>query len=162
MNNEPDFSLQIAGSRERESERQFLRSRIAIRKPILHLRPFREDRRIRYRTCRNLIRIRERFQLWRVSTLLDDFETRFWLGLRSVEGCALSRDKKLARVNFTQHFTRALFVRKRIMQLSLVTFQLCNFLAPKFCTKNVCVKRWWNWQQMSISSTFYACLFWMN
>jgi len=26
-----------------------------------------------------------------------------------------------------------------------ILFQLCNFLVPKFRTKNARVKRWWNW-----------------
>jgi hypothetical protein len=28
-------------------------------------------------------------------------------------------------------------------------------LEPKFCTKIALIKRWWNWQQVSISSTFW-------
>jgi len=32
-------------------------------------------------------------------------------------------------------------------------------LAPKFCTKNALIKCWWNWDQLSISSTFYTRVF---
>jgi len=37
----------------------------------------------------------------------------------------------------------------------LVTFWLCQ----KIHTKNSYVKQWWNWRQVSISSTFYTCVF---
>jgi len=47
------------------------------------------------------------------------------------------------RCIFHQHFMRTFFVQKQIAQLSLATFHLCNFLAPKFHKKNARIKRWW-------------------
>jgi len=35
--------------------------------------------------------------------------------------------------------------------------QRCN-LVPKFCTKNACVKRWWNWYLVSSPVTYGRCL----
>jgi len=52
----------------------------------------------------------------------------FWIVLRSISS------------TFYAHF----FVQKQITQLSLVTFQLCNFLHKNFAQK-MCSKRWWNW-----------------
>jgi len=45
---------------------------------------------------------------------------------------------------FHHHFTREFFVQKQIEQLFSNYVQLCNFLAPKFCTKNARIKHWWN------------------
>ncbi len=36
----------------------------------------------------------------------------------------------------------------------VISFQLCNFLAPQFHMKNARVKCWWNWQVL-ILPTFY-------
>ncbi len=53
------------------------------------------------------------------------------------------------RRQFHQHFTYKFFV-----QVSF--WQLWVWLWTNFCTKNAHKKRWWNWRQVSISSTFYV------
>jgi len=63
-------------------------------------------------------------------------------------------------VRFHQHFMRAFFVQKCCAQLSLFTFQLCNFwwqnIFAKFA-RNMLMKL--TPHQESISSTFFARLF---
>lgn len=50
--------------------------------------------------------------------------------------CQIGRSKEIFFCSqFHQHFTRAFFVRKRITQLYLVTFQLCNFWRQYFIQK---------------------------
>ncbi len=46
---------------------------------------------------------------------------------------------------FHQHLMREFFVRKCFAQLSLVTFQLCNFWCQNANAKKSQIKCWWNW-----------------
>ncbi len=32
----------------------------------------------------------------------------------------------------------------------VILLKRCNFLAPKFCTKDASIKRWWNWLQVGL------------
>ncbi len=49
-------------------------------------------------------------------------------------------------INFIKKFcTKVWFWRQNFVQMRFA--QLCNFSPPKFCTKNVHVKCWWNWRQ---------------
>jgi len=74
-------------------------------------------------------------------------------------------------------FTRNFFVQKRFVHKSAfcnfspITVWLCDFLAQKYWRKNIgakilaqklLLKCWWNWLQVSISSTFYTRFFHMK
>ncbi len=54
------------------------------------------------------------------------------------------------RCQFHQRFTSAFFVRKCVFGAK-ISYKSCilglKFLAPKFRTKILCKKRWWNWPQ---------------
>jgi len=58
--------------------------------------------------------------------------------------CEVQIGRLLVRCQFQQHFLRAFFAAKNYKAEMLgfvILFQLCNFLAPKFRTKNMRVKR---------------------
>ncbi len=74
----------------------------------------------------------------------------------------LNCGKNWHRCQFHQRFTGTFFVQKSFWQLfsSYFLALLKGFWWKKrFCMKNLCVKRWWNWPQVSISPTFYKHIF---
>jgi len=56
-----------------------------------------------------------------------------------------------SRCQFHQRFTRKFFVRISPQSLNITRKSCQNYI----CTKNSRIKCWWNWLQVSISSTFY-------
>jgi len=59
--------------------------------------------------------------------------------------------ERITRCQFHQHFFAHVFCTKDFF---LLTFWLCM----NFRKKSTCIKRWWNWHQESISSTFFSIL----
>jgi hypothetical protein len=95
----------------------------------------------------------ERFVLFSLSSISCRHSQRF-LPLNANSGFWVIWLK--ARYQFRQHFTCKYFFRKCFMQLfSSFVLALAKGFQQKnyFCTKNACIKCWWSWPQVSISTT---------
>ncbi len=63
------------------------------------------------------------------------------------------------RYQFHQHLTHAFFVRKCFFAKNITREKHFCCLAPKVCTKNARIKRWWNWRQVSIAAFLCESVF---
>jgi hypothetical protein len=84
------------------------------------------------------------------------FQTNQWRRKKPVFDSRLINVKSRTSHFVQESISSTFFVRLfRTKAFFLVTF----WVWMNFCTKNMRVKRWWNWRQESISSMFYARVF---
>ncbi len=65
-------------------------------------------------------------------------------------------------VKFINFFTQAFFVQKSLAQLFSNYSLALYFFAKRILVQMLPIKSWWNWLQVSISSTFYTQLLCIN
>jgi len=99
------------------------------------------------------IRIIGKSNVFFVNELQDDiFESETASNLKNT---SLYSVKVSISSTFYVHVFRMKFWCQKLQSFVLA---LRLFGAKKLCTKNACVKHWWNWPLVSILSTFYARL----